>query len=84
MKIIRDLKENMAEEQPYGAVATAEAVKKIYAALPDKPQSELTADDVSAAITAYIGTVITLDENTYELLQQLAKQILEHPLDEEK
>lgn len=32
MKIIRDLKESMAEEQPCGAVATAEAVKKIYAA----------------------------------------------------
>lgn len=39
---------------------------------------------MSAAITAYIGTVITLDENTSELFQQLAKQILEHPLDEEK
>ena len=84
MKIIRDLKESMAEEQPCGAVATAEAVKKIYAALPDKPQSELTADDMSAAITAYIGTVITLDENTSELFQQLAKQILELPSDEEK
>ena len=52
MKIIRDVKENMAEEQPSGAVATAEAVKGIRAALPDKPQSELTADDVSTAITA--------------------------------
>ena len=34
MKIIRDVKENMAEEQPSGAVATAEAVKRIRAALP--------------------------------------------------
>ena len=64
MKIIRDVKENMAEEQPSGAVATAEAVKGIRAALPDKPQSELTADDVSTAITAYIGTMITMDENS--------------------
>ena len=69
MKIIRDVKENMAEEQPSGAVATAEAVKGIRAALPDKPQSELTADDVSTAITAYIGTMITMDENTSELFQ---------------
>lgn len=83
MKIIRDVKENMAEEQPSGAVATAEAVKGIRAALPDKPQSELTADDVSTAITAYIGTMITMDENTSELFQQLAKQVLELPLDEE-
>ena len=58
--IIRDVKENMAEEQPSEAVATAEAVKGIRAALPDKPQSELTADDVSTAITAYIGTMITI------------------------
>lgn len=83
MKIIRDVKENMAEEQPSGAVATAEAVKGIRAALPDKPQSELTADDVSTAITAYIGTMITMDENTSELFQQLAKQVLELPLDRE-
>ena len=83
MKIIRDVKENMAEEQPSGAVATAEAVKGIRAALPDKPQSELTADDVSTAITAYIGTMITMDENTSELFQQLAKQVLELPLDGE-
>lgn len=55
MKIIRDVKENMAEEQPSGAVATAEAVKGIRAALPDKPQSELTADDVSTAITDHNG-----------------------------
>ncbi|MFR5505501.1 MAG: hypothetical protein ACLTHY_00180 [[Ruminococcus] torques] len=73
----------MAEEQPSGAVATAEAVKRIRAALPDKPQSELTADDVSTAITAYIGTMITMDENTSELFQQLAEQVLELPLDGE-
>ena len=83
MRIIRDVKENMAEEHPSGAVATAEAVKGIRAALPDKPQSELTADDVSTAITAYIGTMITMDENTSELFRQLAKQVLERPLDEE-
>ena len=54
MKIIRDIKEDMAEQQPTGAIATAEAVKGIRAALPDKPQSELTAEDVSAALTAYV------------------------------
>ncbi len=64
MKIIRDAKENMAEEQPSRAVATAEAVKGIRAALSDKSQSELTADDVSTAFTVYTGTMITMDENT--------------------
>ena len=54
-----------------------------WPAVPDKPQSKLTADDVSTAITAYIGTMITMDENTSELFQQLAKQVLELPLDRE-
>ena len=40
MKIIRDIKEDAAEQQPTGAIATAETVKGIRAALPDKPQSE--------------------------------------------
>lgn len=43
----------------------------------------MTADDVSTAITAYIGTMITMDENTSELFQQLAEQVLELPLDGE-
>ena len=30
-----------------------------------------------------LGTMITMDENTSELFQQLAKQVLELPLDEE-
>ena len=34
-------------------------------------------------ITAYIGTMITMDENTSELFQQLAEQVLELPLDGE-
>lgn len=81
IKILRDIKENMAEHQPVGAVATTEAVKSIRAALADKPQSELTADDVSAAIAAYVGTVVPMDENSTQLLQQLANKMLELPLE---
>lgn len=81
IKILRDIKENMAEHQPVGAVATTEAVKGIRAALADKPQSELTADDVSAAIAAYVGTVVPMDENSSQLLQQLANKMLELPLE---
>lgn len=79
MKIIKDIKDDATEQQPTGAIATAEAVKGIRAALPDKPQSELTAEDVSAAMAAYVGTVIPMDENTSALFQQLAKQMLEPP-----
>lgn len=81
IKILRDIKENMAEHQPVGAVATTEAVKGIRNALADKPQSELTADDVSAAIAAYVGTVVPMDENSSQLLQQLANKMLELPLE---
>lgn len=79
MKILRDTKEDMESQQPTGAVATAETVKGIRAALPSKPQSELTADDVSAAMAAYIGTIVPMDENSLELLQQLAKKMLKPP-----
>lgn len=84
MKILRDIKEDMKSQQPTGAVATAEAVRGIRAALPDKPQSELTVDDVSAAIAAYIGTVVPMDENSSGLLQQLTKQLLKPPTESEE
>ena len=84
MKILRDIKEDMESQQPTGAVATAEAVRGVRAALPDKPQSELTADDVSAAMAAYIGTVVPMDEDSSELLQQLTKKMLEPPAKSEE
>ncbi len=55
MKIIREIKEDVAAQQPTGAIATAEALKGIRDSLLDKPQSELTTDDVSAAMATYVG-----------------------------
>lgn len=83
MKIIRDVKTDMETGQLTGAIATAEAVKGIRNALPGKPQSELTTDDLSAAIAAYAGTMITMDEGTAALFQQLAKQMLEQSMEDE-
>lgn len=77
MKIIREIKEDVIAQQPTGAIATAEAVKGIRDSLLDKPQSELTTDDVSAAMATYVGKVIPMDESTSALLQQLTKQMLE-------
>ena len=79
MKIIRDIKENVTAQLPTGAIVTAEAVKGIRDSLLDKPQSELTTADVSAAMAAYVGKVIPMDESTSALLQQLTKQMLELP-----
>ena len=84
MKIIREVKEDITAQQPTGAIATAEAVKGIRATLPDKPQSELTIDDVSVAVAAYVGTMLPMDESTSELLQQLTKQMLELPTEDEE
>lgn len=84
MKIIREIKEGVTAQQPTGAIATVDAVKGIRAALPDKPQSELTIDDVSVAVTAYVGTMLPMDKSTSEPLQQLAKQILELPTAEKE
>ncbi len=84
MKIIREIKEDVAAQQPTGAIATAEAVKGIRDSLLDKPQSELTTDDISAAMAAYVGKVILMDESTSTLLQQLTKQILELPTKDEE
>lgn len=83
MKIIREIKADVTAQQPTGAIATAEAIKGIRDSLPNKPQSELTTDDVSAAMTAYVGTMLPMDENTSELLQQLTKQMLELPTEDE-
>lgn len=83
MKIIRKIKEDITAQQPTGAIATAEAVKGIRATLPNKPQSELTIDDVSVAVAAYVGTMLPMDESTSELLQQLTKQMLELPTEDE-
>lgn len=83
MKIIREIKEDITAQQPTGAIATAEAVKGIRATLPNKPQSELTIDDVSVAVAAYVGTMLPMDESTSELLQQLTKQMLELPTEDE-
>ena len=81
MKIIREIKEDVTAQQPTGAIATAEAVNAIHDSLPDKPQSELTIDDVSTAVATYVGTMLPMDENTSALLQQLAKQMLETPME---
>lgn len=81
MKIIREIKEDVTAQQPTGTIATAEAVNAIRDSLPDKPQSELTIDDVSTAVATYVGTMLPMDENTSALLQQLAKQMLETPME---
>ncbi|MCD8341902.1 MAG: helix-turn-helix domain-containing protein [Clostridiales bacterium] len=76
LSILRDIKKNFPND-PSGAVATAAAFQGIREALPDKPEAELTAEDVSAAMAAYVETVAPMDEESRALFQELAKRMLE-------
>lgn len=80
MKILWDVKENMTTEQPVDPITTADAVQGIRDALPDKPQSEINVDDMSAAVTAYVVTVLPMDDDASAMFQKLTKRLLEHPL----
>ncbi len=73
LKIIRKIKKDITKQQSDRAITTAETVQGIRVAFPDKLQTELTTDDVSAAIAVYAGIINTMDESTSELLQQLEK-----------
>ena len=44
--------------------------------LPDKENSEITADDVSAATAAYLESVLPMDEKNSEIMESLIKSIL--------
>lgn len=77
MKILREITESMCIKEPTGTITTAEAFLGIQAALPDKPRSEITADDVAGAITAYVGSVAPLNEESTDLLKKLARRVLE-------
>lgn len=80
MQILRDIKGTINVPQSTSAIATADAVQGIRDALPDKPDSELSTDDLSDAITSYIGKVLPMNNGTSDLLKQLAKQMLEQSI----
>lgn len=52
-------------------------IEKIKAALPDKPQEQITAGDVAAAVASQVGQAIAMDEETAGAFQSFVKQMLE-------
>ena len=52
-------------------------IQKIKAALPDKPQEQITADDVAAAVASQVGQAIAMDEEMAGAFQSFVKQMLE-------
>ena len=45
----------MQNKELTSTVATAESIKTIRDALPDKPASDITSDDVASAVAFYMG-----------------------------
>ena len=76
--ILRDIKSGMQKKEPTSAVATAEAVKVIRDALPDKPTSEITSEDVANAVALYMGQATDLNEKGLAMVQKLAKHIFDN------
>lgn len=52
-------------------------IQRIQSAIGDKPQSEITMDDVAKAVTKAVGPSIPLDEDSAQQLERLAKQLME-------
>lgn len=77
LKILRDIKAEMTEQQLPGPVATAEAVAGIRAALPGKPDSALTLQDVTTAVTSFVGTQIPMDSGMEKQIEQLTTSLLQ-------
>lgn len=77
LAILRDIKNDIDSGKQPEDTATADMIQKIKAALPDKPQEQITADDVAAAVTLQIGQAITMDEETARVFQNFVKQIFE-------
>lgn len=76
LTILKDIKSGIAGKESTGAVATSEAVRKIMSLLPEKKNSEISADDVSAAVAAYLESVLPMDEKNSEIMESLIKSIL--------
>lgn len=77
LAILRDIKSDMDSGKPPENTATADMVQRIKAALLDKPQGQLTVDDVAAAVAAQVEQAIAMDEETAGAFQNFVKQVFE-------
>jgi len=51
-------------------------MQKIKELLPDKPQENITAEDVATAVTKMVGQTAPLDNGSAELFKQLVEKVL--------
>lgn len=84
VSILRDIKSSMQNKELTSTVATAEAIKTIRDALPDKPASDITSDDVANAVAFYMGQATDLNDKGLTMVQELTKYIFDNSLSEER
>ena len=77
LAILRDIKNDIDSDTKSEDTATAGMIQKIKDDLPDKPQEQITADDVAAAVASQVGQAIAMDEETAEAFQSFVKQVFE-------
>lgn len=77
MGILRDIKSNIADNQPTGAIMTTEIAQELFSMLPNIPRSEITVDDIAEVVLTYIQAIAPLDKNDSELSKYLIKKLIE-------
>ena len=84
VSILRDIKSSIQNKELTSTVATVEAIKTIRDALPDKPASDITSDDVANAVAFYMGQAPDLNDKGLTMVQELAKYIFDNSVPEER
>lgn len=84
VSILRDIKSSIQNKELTSTVATVEAIKTIRDALPDKPASDITSDDVANAVAFYMGQATDLNDTGLTMVQELAKYIFDNSVPEER
>lgn len=82
MAILRDIKSGIQKKESTKAVATAEVVKMIRDALPDKPVSDITSTDLANAVAYYMGQTTDLNDEGLAMVQNMAKYICDNSVPE--
>jgi len=76
MSILRDMKKDMESAAPIGETATTDMIQKIQAELADKPQNEITEEDVANAMVAAVGQSVEMNPMTEKIFRELAVSVL--------
>lgn len=83
MTIIRDVKKEIGDKKEVSPIAMSDFMQGVWAQLADKPQSEITEEDVSAAVKNMLGRTTKMDGKGAALFEKLMTWILKKSNDDE-